>query len=67
MDREDETADGLARAPAGRPLSSALAGLIQRIQTHNVYRVDPQTGNVTLIVDDFRQPNGICFAPDGGV
>ena len=36
----------------------------QEQATHNVYRVDPQTGNVTLIVDDFTQPNGICFSPD---
>ena len=31
---------------------------------HNVYRVDPQTGNVTVVVDDFVQPNGLCFSPD---
>jgi gluconolactonase len=32
--------------------------------THNVYRVDPQTGTVTLVIDDFTQPNGLCFSPD---
>jgi len=36
----------------------------QEQATHNVYRVDPQTGKVSLIVDDFTQPNGICFSPD---
>jgi gluconolactonase len=33
-------------------------------EKHNVYRVDPQTGGVTVVVDDFVQPNGICFSPD---
>ena len=33
-------------------------------EKHNVYRVDPQTGTVTVVVDDFVQPNGICFSPD---
>jgi gluconolactonase len=32
--------------------------------THNVYRVDPQNGDVTLVVDDFVEPNGLCFSPD---
>jgi gluconolactonase len=32
--------------------------------THNVYRCDGQTGEVTLVVDDFVQPNGLCFSPD---
>jgi gluconolactonase len=31
---------------------------------HNVFRVDPATGSVTVVVDDFVQPNGICFSPD---
>lgn len=31
---------------------------------HNVYRVDPNTGNIKVVVDDFVQPNGICFSPD---
>jgi gluconolactonase len=33
-------------------------------EKHNVYRVDPQNGTVTVVVDDFVQPNGICFSPD---
>jgi gluconolactonase len=36
----------------------------QEQATHNVYRVDPQTGKVTIVVDDFVQPNGLCFSPD---
>jgi gluconolactonase len=31
---------------------------------HNVYRVDGQSGDVTVVVDDFVQPNGITFSPD---
>ncbi len=32
--------------------------------TRNVYRVDPRTGVVTAVIDDFVQPNGLCFSPD---
>jgi len=31
---------------------------------HNVYRVDPKSGDVKVVVDDFVEPNGIAFAPD---
>ena len=31
---------------------------------HNVFRVDAQSGRVSVVVDDFIQPNGICFSPD---
>jgi gluconolactonase len=47
-----------------------IGGLYEGLQSepeqekHNVYRVDPQTGGVTVVVDDFVQPNGICFSPD---
>jgi gluconolactonase len=30
----------------------------------NVYRLDPQTGKATVVVDDFYKPNGLCFSPD---
>jgi gluconolactonase len=33
-------------------------------EKHNVYCVDPQSGAVTVVVDDFVQPNGLCFSPD---
>jgi len=29
-----------------------------------VYRVDPATGALTLLADDFEQPNGLCFSSD---
>jgi gluconolactonase len=30
----------------------------------NVYRLDPRTGEVTVVVSDLDKPNGICFSPD---
>lgn len=30
----------------------------------HVYRVDPQTGDVTIAADDYVKPNGLCFSPD---
>jgi gluconolactonase len=32
--------------------------------TRNVYRIDPATGEVTVVCDDFGQPNGLAFSPD---
>jgi gluconolactonase len=29
-----------------------------------VYRLDPETRKVTLLADDFGQPNGLCFSAD---
>lgn len=34
------------------------------IGARNVYRLDPATGAVTLVIDDLVQPNGIAFSPD---
>ena len=30
----------------------------------NVYRLDPQTGEATVVLGDFDRPNGLCFSPD---
>ncbi|MET9734417.1 SMP-30/gluconolactonase/LRE family protein [Streptomyces sp. NPDC006458] len=30
----------------------------------NVYRIDPETGQVTLVADDLEAPNGLVFSPD---
>jgi gluconolactonase len=30
----------------------------------NVYRLDPKNGQLTIVVGDFSQPNGLCFSPD---
>ena len=32
--------------------------------TRNVYRVDAHSGAVTVVIDDFTQPNGLAFSPD---
>ena len=33
-------------------------------EKRNVFRVDPQNGRIRVVVDDFVQPNGICFSRD---
>ncbi len=30
----------------------------------DVYRIDGQTGDITIVADDFMKPNGIAFSPD---
>ncbi len=30
----------------------------------HVYRFDPQTGQATIVTDDFDRPNGLAFSPD---
>ena len=34
------------------------------IGASNVYRLDPDTGSLTIVCDDFVQPNGLAFSPD---
>jgi gluconolactonase len=34
------------------------------IAFRGVYKVVPDTGKITLLVDDFGQPNGLCFSAD---
>ena len=29
-----------------------------------VYRLDPDSGEATIVADDFLRPNGLCFSPD---
>ena len=29
-----------------------------------VYRLDPETGKLAVVADDFAGPNGLCFSPD---
>jgi len=31
---------------------------------HNVFRLDPETGELESVADDFVQPNGLAFSPD---
>lgn len=30
----------------------------------NVYRLDPESGDITRVIDDFHKPNGLAFSPD---
>jgi gluconolactonase len=30
----------------------------------NVYRIDPKSGDLSVVADDFNKPNGIAFSPD---
>ena len=30
----------------------------------NVYRLDPASGEATVVTTDFAKPNGLCFSPD---
>ncbi len=32
-----------------------------------VYRVDPRDGSIVRLIDDFEEPNGLCFAEDESV
>ena len=34
---------------------------------NRVYRVDPETGSVTVVSEDFDKPNGLAFSPDESV
>jgi sugar lactone lactonase YvrE len=36
----------------------------QEQATYNVYMVDPKTANITAVITDMDQPNGLCFSPD---
>src|ERR1700726_2889628 len=33
-------------------------------EKHNVYRVDPKSGDIKVVVDDFVEPNGIALSPN---
>jgi gluconolactonase len=37
------------------------------LDVRGVYRVPPGGGEPELLVEDFRQPNGLCFSPDEAV
>jgi gluconolactonase len=36
----------------------------KQLDFQGVYRIPPEGGDLQLLVDDFEQPNGICFSPD---
>ena len=33
----------------------------------NVYRVDPENGDMRIVADDYVKPNGLAFSPDEGL
>ncbi len=37
------------------------------IGANNVYRFDPATGDVEVVVTDVEEPNGLAFSPDGSL
>src|SRR5260370_34177898 len=36
----------------------------QELDFQGVYRLPAGGGEIELLVDDFKQPNGLCFSPD---
>jgi gluconolactonase len=36
----------------------------QQLDFQGVYRIDPKSGELGCMMDDFEQPNGLCFSPD---
>ncbi|WAJ28688.1 SMP-30/gluconolactonase/LRE family protein [Antarcticirhabdus aurantiaca] len=40
---------------------------VQEQPCQGVYRIDPASGAITRLVDDFGQPNGLAFSPDGSL
>jgi len=36
----------------------------QQLGFQGVYCLEPETSELTLLVDDFEKPNGLCFSPD---
>ena len=49
----------------GLNLPGHQVGDLQRYLEHQgVYRIDPSSGELTLLVDDMEAPNGLCFSPD---
>ena len=39
----------------------------QELDFQGVYRIPPGGGEPELLIDDFAQPNGLCFSPDESV
>ena len=39
----------------------------KELDFQGVYRLSPNGGTLTLLVDDFDRPNGLCFSPDESI
>lgn len=47
------------------PIYGAEQGICPRPQLANqVYRLNPESGDIRVVADGFGRPNGICFSPD---
>ena len=51
---------GILSDREGHKADSELAGCF-------VFRLDPDTGALEIVADDFDRPNGICFSPDESI
>lgn len=40
---------------------------VPELPTRNVFRLDPETDTLSIVMDDFVQPNGLAFSPDEGL
>ncbi|WP_172297059.1 SMP-30/gluconolactonase/LRE family protein [Pseudoruegeria sp. HB172150] len=45
-------------------LSHYEGGVAEPELPTNVYRVDGETGEMTVVIEGINQPNGLCFSPD---
>ena len=47
-------------------IDSAYEGhaAVSEIGAANVYRIDPHSGAVSVVITDMVRPNGLCFSPD---
>jgi gluconolactonase len=45
-------------------LRQNLPGTPREQERDNVFRVDPASGGIDVVVDDFVKPNGLAFSPD---
>jgi gluconolactonase len=36
----------------------------QQLSFQGVFRLEPETGELIVVADDFENPNGLCFSPD---
>jgi gluconolactonase len=49
----------------GYGIESPYEGFVQQSELpHAVYRIDPSSGAVKIVVDDVIRPNGLAFSPD---
>jgi len=40
---------------------------VSEIGACHVYRVDPETGDIRIVADDYVKPNGLAFSPDESI